>query len=107
MCVHATWLSDQSSHTRVQDLPVDHLINKACYAKLWGYDFIFNMTFIFDKKIDEELGEVYWLKYGVHGIVYRTCVIESMTIIWILYADTDYVCNDMKTPIETFFFKNW
>ena len=63
-------------------------------------------TFIFDKKIDEELGEAYWLKYGTwHRVPHVRDRIHDYD--WILYADTDYVCNDMKTPIETFFFKNW
>ena len=46
-------VGDQSSNSRVQDL--DHLINKACYAKLWGYDFNFNMTYGFDKELDTYL----------------------------------------------------
>ena len=96
-------VGDQSSNTRVKDL--DHLINKACYAKLWGYDFIFNMTYGFDKEIDEEMGGAYWLKYGTwHRVPHVRDRINDYD--WILYADTDYVFNDMKTPIEAFF-KNW
>ena len=96
-------VGDQSSNTRVQDL--DHLINKACYAKLWGYDFIFNMTYGFDKEVDEELGGAYWLKYGTwHRVPHVRDRINDYD--WILYADTDFIFNDMKTPIEAFI-KNW
>ena len=96
-------VGDQSSNTKVQDL--DHLINKTCYAKLWGYDFIFNMTYGFDQEIDEEIGGAYWLKYGTwHRVPHVRDRINDYD--WILYADTDYVFNDMKTPIEAFF-KNW
>ena len=96
-------VGDQSSNSRVQDL--DHLINKACYAKLWGYDFIFNMTYGFDKELDEKRGGAYWLRYGTwHRVPHiRDRILDYD---WILYADTDYIFNDMKTPIEAFF-KNW
>ena len=43
---------------------LDHLINKACYAKMWGYDYIFNMTYGFDKVNDQLQGLAYWLDYG-------------------------------------------
>jgi hypothetical protein len=94
---------DQSENTRVQDL--DHLVNKACYAKLWGYDFIFNMTYGFDEEVDEKLGGAYWLKYGTwHRVPHVRDRINDYD--WILYADTDYIFNDMKMPLESFF-KNW
>lgn len=52
--------SQYKNSTRVKDL--DHLINKACYSYLWGYDFIFNMTFGFDPELVNK-GK-YWLDYG-------------------------------------------
>lgn len=104
IAILSTFLAgDQSSNSRVQDL--DHLINKACYAKLWGYDFIFNMTYGFDKERDETRGGAYWLRYGAwHRVPHiRDRILDYD---WILYADTDYIFNDMKTPIEAFI-KNW
>jgi hypothetical protein len=52
----------QGNSTQVKDL--DHLINKACYSYIWGYDFIFNMTFGFDRQKDIVEGGKYWLDYG-------------------------------------------
>ena len=63
------------------------------------------MTFIFDKKIDEEWGGAYWLKYGVHGIVYRTCVIESMTMIGFCMPTPITSVTIWKHPLRRFFSK--
>jgi hypothetical protein len=96
-------MGGQSSTSKVKDL--DHLINKACYAKLWGYDFIFNMTYGFDKQVDEEQGGAYWLNYGTwHRVPHIRDRINDYD--WVLYADTDYIFHDMKTPLDSFF-KNW
>jgi hypothetical protein len=96
-------VGEQSTKSRIKDL--DHIVNKVCYAKLWGYDFILNMTYGFDKDVDEELGGAFWLNYGTwHRVPHIRDRITDYD--WILYADTDYVINDMKSPLESFF-KNW
>ena len=93
----------QSSTNRTNDL--DHLINKACYAKLWGYDFIFNTTFGFDRVKDIDQGGAWWLEYGTwHRVPHIRDRIKDYD--WILYADVDYVFVDMKRSLESFF-KEW
>ena len=80
----------------------DHLINKACYAKMWGYDFIFNMTYGFDKAKDQVQGGAYWLDYGTWQRVPH--IRDRLNDYdWVLYADVDYVINDIKKPLESFF----
>jgi len=96
-------LGSQSKMTSFRDF--DHLINKACYAKMWGYDFIFNMTYGFDRVKDQEQGGAYWLDYGTwHRVPHIRDRIKDYD--WILYADVDYIINDMKRPLESFF-KEW
>jgi hypothetical protein len=80
---------------RVTEL--DELINKACYAHLWGYDFIFNTTYGFD----ESLADQHWLKYGTWSRVPHILA-RIKEYDWILYSDTDYVMNDMTRPLESF-----
>ena len=93
----------QSSTDRTED--TDHLINKACYAKMWGYDFIFNTTFGFDRVKDIEHGGAWWLEYGTwHRVPHIRDRIKDYD--WILYADIDYIFVDMKRSLESFF-KEW
>ena len=80
---------------------LDHLINKACYAKMWGYDYIFNMTYGFDKVNDQLQGGAYWLDYGHwHRVPHIRDRLNDYD--WVLYADIDYVINEMKKPLESF-----
>jgi hypothetical protein len=81
---------------RVTEL--DELINKACYAHLWGYDFIFNTTYGFDESL---LADRHWLKYGTWSRVPHILA-RIKEYDWILYSDTDYVINDMTRSLESF-----
>jgi len=84
---------------------LDLLLNKACYSKLWGYDFIFNTTYGFDKQRDEIDGKAWWLEYGTWQRVPHIRD-RLRDYDWILYADVDYIINEMSRPIESFF-KEW
>ena len=84
---------------------LDLLLNKACYSKLWGYDFIFNTTYGFDKQKDEIEGGAWWLDYGTwHRVPHIRDRLKDYD--WILYADVDFIINNMARPIESFF-KEW
>ena len=75
---------------------LDHLINKACYSKIWGYDFIFNTTYGFDPLLNR-----HWLEYGTwHRVPHIQDRIQDYD--WILYADIDWVIKDMTRPLESF-----
>jgi len=45
---------------RLKDEYLKHIINKACYSYIWGYDFIFNTTYGFD----DTYPNWHWLSYG-------------------------------------------
>ena len=95
----------QSGRINLAEHETNLLLNKACYSKLWGYDFIFNTTYGFDKQKDEIEGGAWWLEYGTWNRVphIRDRIREYD---WILYADIDFIINDMSRPIESFF-KEW
>jgi len=79
---------------------LDHLVNKACYCYLWGYDFIFNMSNGFNTSNVQKERE-YWLEYGTwHRVPHIRDRIREYD--WILYADIDYVIQDMVTPLDSF-----
>jgi len=81
--------------SRIQML--DHLVNKACYAHLWGYDYIFNMTYGFV----ETKKERFWLEYGAwHRAPNLRDRIRDYD--WMLYGDIDFVIKDMSRPLESF-----
>jgi hypothetical protein len=76
----------------------DDLINKACYAHIWGYDFIFNMT---DGFSDHPIEHRHWLTYGTwHRVPHVQAVLPYYD--WVLYADTDYLIKDITRPLESF-----
>jgi hypothetical protein len=76
----------------------DDLINKACYAHIWGYDFIFNMT---DGFSNHPIEHRHWLNYGTwHRVPHVQAVLPDYD--WVLYADTDYLIKDITRPLESF-----
>lgn len=86
---------------RVGSTLLDHLVNKACYTDLWGYDYIFNTTWGFDKS----LADRHWLDYGTwHRVPHMQAALAKYE--WILYADTDYVFQDLTMPLDSFL-KEW
>ena len=73
----------------------DHIINKACYSYIWGYDFIFNTTFGFDSTYPNW----HWLNFGTwHRVPHVIARIQEYD--WILYTDTDFAikesCDQLK-----------
>eukprot|EP00550_Attheya_septentrionalis_P000253 CAMPEP_0198291756 /NCGR_PEP_ID=MMETSP1449-20131203/9178_1 /TAXON_ID=420275 /ORGANISM="Attheya septentrionalis, Strain CCMP2084" /LENGTH=364 /DNA_ID=CAMNT_0043990437 /DNA_START=395 /DNA_END=1492 /DNA_ORIENTATION=- len=88
--------SQAKDSSRIQLL--DHLVNKVCYAHLWNYDFIFNMTPGFN---NEDIDKAPWLEFGTwHRVPHISSRIGDYD--WILYADIDYVFTDMSRPLESF-----
>jgi hypothetical protein len=81
---------------------MDHLVNKACYADLWGYDFIFNTTWGFPEGLEDKN---YWIHFGTwHRVPHILDRLEDYD--WILYADVDYVIQDLTIPLQSFL-KEW
>ena len=72
---------------RISNGLMDHMINKACYADLWGYDYIFNETWGFD----QDVGDRYWLEYGTwHRVPHIQAALDH-GYDWVIYADTDWI----------------
>lgn len=85
------------SAPQIKDYNYDHMLNKACYANLWGYDFIFNSTWGFD----ENVGSRYWLEYGTwHRVPHMAAALPNYD--WIVYADVDWYVRDLTIPLESF-----
>mmetsp|Transcript_419 Transcript_419/g.1167 ORF Transcript_419/g.1167 Transcript_419/m.1167 type:complete len:387 (-) Transcript_419:97-1257(-) len=86
---------------RIKPSMMEHMLNKVCYAKLHGYDFIFNSTAGFPDMQPSQ----YWLNYGTwHRVPHMMAALPKYD--WIVYMDTDFVIQDMTTPLETFV-KDW
>ena len=82
---------------KLSDAYFDHIINKACYSYIWGYDFIFNTTFGFDSTYPNW----HWLNFGTwHRVPHVIARIQEYD--WILYTDTDFAIKDIMRPIESF-----
>ena len=79
----------------------DHIINKACYASLWNYEFIFNTSSGFS---DDDLRSRPWLHFGGWSrIPHLEAALDRLNPDdWILYADLDYVIKDMSRPLSSF-----
>jgi hypothetical protein len=87
--------------TRLDERSLDQLVNKACYAKRWGYEFIFNMTYGFIPEQDNPKGNAYWQEYGAWSRVpHIRDRIEDYK--WVLYADIDFIIANMSFPMEQF-----
>lgn len=86
---------------QVKSSNYDHMINKACYANLWGYDFIFNTSWGFDQDVKSK----YWLEYGTwHRVPHMAAALPNYD--WIVYADVDWYVRDMTIPLESFI-RDW
>lgn len=81
----------------------EHLVNKACYADLWGYDYILNITWGYPR---DKIGKQYWLEYGHWHRVPALQAAMDAGYEWILYTDLDYVIQDLRAPLESFL-KEW
>ena len=76
---------------RLKEAYFDHIINKACYSYIWGYDFIFNTTYAFD---DTYKKDWHWLAFGTwHRVPHVQARIREYD--WILYTDTDVLIQDL------------
>ena len=86
---------------QVNDYNYDHMINKACYADIWGYDFIFNTSWGFDTNV----GNRYWLEYGTwHRVPHMAAALPHYD--WIVYTDVDWYVRDLTIPLESFI-RDW
>lgn len=65
---------------RLKEEYFPHLINKACYSYIWGYDFIFNTTYGFDG-----YPKWHWLEFGTwHRLPHVKSRLHEYD--WILYS---------------------
>ncbi|CAB9521920.1 expressed unknown protein [Seminavis robusta] len=85
-----------------------HLINKACYADFWGYDFIFNQTWAFpdhirsrhDTSPDAPQCALDW--GHLHRVPQLLALLDSdENYDWILWTDMDYIFTDLAVPLES------
>jgi hypothetical protein len=96
----------------------DHLINRACYCKMWSYDCLLNQTkeltlLAHDvedgankthregDKIEQTKVNPWWLKFaGWERVAHLQAALPNYD--WVLYGDLDYIIKDMARPIEAF-----
>jgi len=101
---------ESKKRPRVDDKFLPHLLNKACYCELWGYDYIFNQTWGFPDEIRSPTTKsgkgAHWLDYGTwHRVPHMVAAMDA-GYEWVLYADVDYIFQDMMLPLESFL-KQW
>lgn len=97
-----------ATRSTVDKMYMGHLINKACYCDLWGYDFIFNQSWGFPVRspTTQSPNGPHWLDYGTwHRVPHIQSAMDA-GYEWVLYADVDYVFQDMTLPLESFV-KEW
>jgi len=91
---------------RISEKIMPHMLNKQCYARLWDYDYIFNTTWGFDDLSNSDnpqrQHQRHWLEYGTWHRVPHMMAAMDQGYDWVLYADTDYVFQDMTVPLEAF-----
>ena len=87
---------------RIDETLLDHMLNKQCYARLWNYDYIYNTTWGFPFVEDLTSRHDYWVEYGTWHRVPHMLAAMDQGYDWVMYADTDYVFQDMTTPLESF-----
>ncbi len=85
-----------------------HILNKACYSHLWGYDYFFKTSWSYDPSIRNEssfaLGDKTrcWLDIGNwHRVPVLKAMLSSGRYDWVVWTDADMVFNDLAVPIET------
>lgn len=106
---------DQSQdRPRMKEYFMNHVINKACYSTLWGYDYILNTTWGFDQAMrsrNDTVNEAnhnqrYWLDYGTwHRVPHMIAGLDA-GYEWVVYADIDWVVQDLAVPVQTLM-KEW
>jgi len=75
-----------------------NIINKACYAKIWGYDFIFDMTSTFT---EDDKTNAPWLNFaGWNRVPQMQAILDDYD--WVLYGDLDHTFRDLSRPLESF-----
>jgi galactosyl transferase GMA12/MNN10 family len=86
----------QKKGVRLRDGLLPQMLNKACYADLWGYDLIYNTTWAFPNATLSQ----YWLQYGTwHRVPHIMAALPHYD--WIVYADTDWIIQDLTFPLES------
>jgi hypothetical protein len=91
----------------LQESYFPHVLNKACYANYWGYDFIFDQRWQFSddyRARNQTDCTRSWLDFGHwHRVPLLQKALESDMYDWIFWTDVDYVVNQMTIPLETVF----
>lgn len=79
---------------------LDMIINKVCYANLWGYDVIVNTTNYF---ADYDKKKQHWLEWGAWNRVPHLQSALEAGYDWVFYADIDLMIRDQVRPLESIF----
>jgi len=75
-----------------------NIINKACYAKIWDYDFIFYLKDMFN---EEDKEKAPWLNFaGWNRVPQIQAILDDYD--WVLYGDLDHTFRDLSRPLESF-----
>jgi hypothetical protein len=110
------WSKDKEFEKRIDRLK-DHLINRACYCKMWSYDCLLNQTQELTLLAHDDHNIVakthtqrnsterqvipWWLKFGCwERVAHLQAALPNYD--WVLYGDLDYIIKDMTRPIESF-----
>ena len=86
-----------------------HILNKACYSHLWGYDYFFKTSWSFGPDFGRNessysMGDKSrcWLDFGHwHRVPALKAMLVSGLYDWVVWADADMVINDLAIPVET------
>jgi hypothetical protein len=106
---------------RMDDNNLDMVVNKACYAKIWGYDLIFNTTDYFGStdtiamarrtsRTNENsstttttTSKPNWLEWGAwNRVPHMLSLLEDHAYDWVFYADLDLIIRDHFLPLESY-----
>jgi hypothetical protein len=91
------FVSDKNnSDVRLNERFFNHLINKACYTDIWGYDLIFYSSWGFPNATKSQ----YWLQWGSwHRVPHLMAILQQYD--WVVYVDTDWIVQDLMYPIDS------
>jgi len=87
---------------------MEAIINKACYARLWNYDFFIRTTDEFKGQYTANITSPDqnatrpWLQFGAwNRVPHLQTLMDSNKYDWIMYGDDDLLIRDMSTPLES------
>jgi hypothetical protein len=108
---------------RMDETMLDMVVNKACYAKIWGYDLIFNTTDYFGDTYTMAMArrtrrtnktsstttatsKPHWLEWGAwNRVPHMQSLFDDYAYDWVFYADLDLIIRDQFLPLESFIYE--